>query len=114
MRLAVLKTFRRRVVARNLNVSDSALRRQLARVRLSRPAENSDRRMGYVIPGARLLRAAFLAKRAAREKKVRDLINPAGRREVERPQQLSTGKDSQRVERKNQRKRHHHQGRNKF
>ena len=57
----------------------------------------------------------LLAKHAARrEKKVRDLINPAGRREVERPLQLSVFQASQRVERKNQQKRHHHQGHNKF
>jgi len=38
-----VKTFRRNVVAENLSVSDSALRRQQARVRMSVVARNSDR-----------------------------------------------------------------------
>jgi hypothetical protein len=114
VRPVVLKIFRRKVVARNLNVSDSALHRQLATVCPASPAENSERQLGYVIPGARLLRAELLAKHAAREKKDRALINLAGRREVERPLQVSAPQASQRVERKSQRKRHHHQGHNKF
>ncbi|HTD85842.1 MAG TPA: hypothetical protein VK850_04635, partial [Candidatus Binatia bacterium] len=40
---AVVKTFRRNVVAENLSVSDSALRRRQARVRMSVVARNSDR-----------------------------------------------------------------------
>src|SRR5207249_7243965 len=67
VRLVVLKTFRPKVAARHLNVSDSALRRQLAPVRPGILAENSERHLGYVIPPAHLLWAALLAKRMARD-----------------------------------------------
>ena len=75
VRPVVMKIFRRKIAARQLNVSDSALRRQWAQGKASARAENSERRLGCAIPAARLLRAAPLA----RDNQVRALINPAGR-----------------------------------
>ena len=114
VRLVVLKTFRPKVAARHLNVSDSALRRQLAPVRPGILAENSERHLGYVIPPAHLLWAALLAKRMARDNQVRALINLAGRRELERLLQQSMARDSRSMERKNPKREHLHQGHNNF
>lgn len=108
----MLKIFRRKVVARDLNVSDSALRRQLGRGNLSVAVLSVGRhRLGFVRVARHRLRAGLAAKLEA---KVRALVNPAGRRKVEYLLQVSAGQGSQRVERRSQRKRRHHQGHNKF
>jgi hypothetical protein len=122
-----MKTFRRKVAARQLNVSDSALRRQwalrkasaapesrghcrqLAPVRPGILAENSERHRGYVIPAARHPWVVLLAKRMARDNQVRALINPAGRRELECLLLQSMARDSRSMERKSP---HLHQGHN--
>jgi hypothetical protein len=110
----VLRTFRRKVAARHLNVSALALRRQLAAVRPGILAENSERHPGYIIPAARLPWVAPLAKRMARDNQVRALINPAGRRELERLLLQGTTRDSRSMERKSPKKEHLHQGHNNF
>lgn len=111
VRRVVMRIFRRKVAARQLNVSDSALRRQLATVCPASPAENSERRLGCVIPAARLPWAAPLAKRMARDNLVRALINPAGRRELECLLLQSMARDSRSMERKSP---HLHQDHNNF
>jgi hypothetical protein len=111
----------------HLNVSASALRRQWALRKASaaaesrghcsqlapaRPgilAENSERHRGYVIPAAPLPWAALLAERMARDNRVRALINPAGRRELECLLLQSMARDSRSMERKSP---HLHQGHN--
>jgi hypothetical protein len=108
----VLRTFRRKVATRHLNVSASALRRQWAQGKASAVAENSERHLGYVIPSARLPWAALLAKRMARDNRVRALINPAGRRELERLPQPSTAPVNLSMEIKSPKKEHLHQGHN--
>jgi hypothetical protein len=112
VRLVVLRTFRRKVAARHLNVSASALRRQLAAVRPGILAENSERHPGYIIPAARLLWVPLLAKRMARDNQVRALINLAGRRELECLLLQSMARDSRSMERKSPKKEHLHQGHN--
>jgi len=114
VRLVELRTFRRKVGARQLNVSASALRRQWALGKASDAAENSERHLGCVIPSARLPWRALLAERLARDNRVQALINPAGRRELECPLQVSAPQASQRVERKNPKREHLHQGHNNF
>ena len=109
-----MRIFRRKIAARHLNVSASALRRQWAPGKASAAAENSERHLGCVIPSARLPWAAPLVKRMARDNQVRALINPAGRRELECPLQVSAPQASQRVERKNPKREHLHQGHNNF
>src|SRR5438045_852887 len=83
LREVVMRIFRRKIAPSRLNVSASALRRQWAQGKASAAAGNSERRLGYVIPAARLPWAALLAKRVAGDNSVRALINPAGRRELE-------------------------------
>jgi hypothetical protein len=112
VRLVVLRTFRRKVAARDLNVSDSALRCQVAPNPAAVLAENSERHLGYVIPAPRLLRAVLLAKRAAREKKVLPMVNLVGHREVERPRLRSTARASRNAGRKSLKEEHHRQGHN--
>jgi len=114
VRLVELRTFRRKVGARQLNVSASALRRQWAQRKASAAAENSERHLNCVIPAARLPWGALLAERLARDNRVQALINPAGRRELECPLQVSAPQASQRVERKNPKREHLHQGHNNF
>jgi hypothetical protein len=109
-----MRIFRRKIAARRLNVSASALRRQWAPGKASAAAENSQRHLGFVIPAARLPWAAPLAKRVTRDNQVRALINPAGRRELECPLQVSAPQASQRVERKSPKREHLHQGHNSF
>ena len=109
-----MRIFRRKIAARRLNVSASALRRQWAPGKASAAAENSQRHLGFVIPAARLPWAAPLAKRMERDNQVRALINPAGRRELECPLQVSAPQASQRVERKSPKREHLHQGHNSF
>src|SRR6185437_477094 len=99
VRRVVMRIFRRKIAARNLNVSASALRRQWAQRKASDAAENSERHLGRVIPSARLPWAASLAKRMAGDNQVRALINPAGLPELECPLQVSAPQASQRVER---------------
>ena len=110
----VMRISRRKIAATDLNVSASALRRQWAPGKASAAAENSERRRHYVNLAVRHLRARLLAKRVARDKQVRALINPAGRRELECPLQVSAPQASQRVERKNPKREHLHQGHNNF
>jgi hypothetical protein len=110
----VLRTFRRKVATRHLNVSASALRSQLAAVRPGILSENSERHLDCVIPAARLPWAPLLAKRMARDNQVRALINPAGRRELERLLLPSMARDSRSMERKSTKKEHLHQGHNNF
>jgi hypothetical protein len=110
----VRKIFRRKVAARQLNVSASALRRQWAQGKASAAAENSERHLGCVIPAARLPWAAPLAKRMARDNRVRALINPAGRRELECLLLQSMARDSRSMERKSPKKEHLHQGHNNY
>src|SRR5882724_5318385 len=114
VRRVVMRMFRRKIAARRLNVSASALRRQWAQGKASAAAENSERHLGCVIPAARLPWAAPLAKRMARDNQARALINPAGRRELECPLQVSAPQASQRVERKSPKREHLHQGHNNF
>ena len=114
VRLVVRKIFRRKVAARHLNVSASALRRQWAQGKASAAAENSERHLGRVIPAARLPWAAPLAKRVARDNQVRALINPAGRRELECLLLQSMARDSRSMERKSPKRGHLHQGHNNF
>jgi hypothetical protein len=123
-----MRIFRRKIAARHLNVSASALRRQWApgkasaaalrrqwaQGKASAAAENSERRRHYVNLAVRHLRARLLAKRVARDNQVRALINPAGRRELECPLQVSAPQASQRVERKKPKREHLHQGHNNF
>ena len=106
--------FRRRVTRADLSVSGSARRRQWAQGKASAAAENSERHLGSVIPSARLPWAAPLAMRMAPDNQVRALINPAGRRELECPLQVSAPQGSQRVERKNPKREHLHQSHNNF
>jgi hypothetical protein len=114
VRLVVLRTFRRKVAARQLNVSASAPLRQVAWGQLRVAAGNRGHHRGCIIRSRRRLRADLPAKRMARDNQVRALINPAGRRELECLLQVSAPQASQRVERKSQRKRRHHQGHNNF
>src|SRR5206468_2797071 len=74
VRLVELRTFRRKVGARQLNVSASALRRQWAPGKASAAAENSERQPGCVIPAARLPWGALLAERLAQDNRVQALI----------------------------------------
>ena len=114
VRRVVMRIFRRKIAARHLNVSASALRRQWAPGKASDAAENSERHLGCVIPSARLPWAAPLAKRMARDNQVRALINPAGRRELECLLLQSMARDSRSMERKSPKKEHLHQGHNNF
>jgi len=114
VRLVVLRTFRRKVAARHLNVSVSALRRQLAAVRPGILAENSERHPGYIIPAARPPWAALLAELMARDNQVRALINLAGRRELECLVLQSMARDSRSMERKSPKRERLHQGHNNF
>jgi len=66
----VMRIFRRKIAATDLNVSASALRRQWAQRKASAEAENSERHRQCVL-AVRRLRADLLAKRAAREKEGR-------------------------------------------
>src|SRR6266480_6186201 len=109
-----MRIFRRKVAARQLNVSDSALRRQWAQGKASAGAENSERRRHYVNLAVRHLRARLLAKRVARDNQVRALINPAGRRELECLLLQSMARDRRSMERKSPKKEHLHQGHNNF
>src|SRR5882724_2662220 len=84
VRRVVMRMFRRKIAARRLNVSASALRRQWAQGKASAAAENSERHLGCVTPTVRLPRASPRAKRMAGDNKVRALINPGGRRELMR------------------------------
>ena len=114
VRRVVMRTFRRKVAARQLNVIDSALRRQWAQGKASAGAENSERRRHYVNLAVRHLRARLLAKRVARDNQVRALINPAGRRELECLLLQSMVRDSRSMERKSPKREHLHQGHNNF
>ena len=114
VRRVVMRIFRRKVAARQLNVIDLALRRQWAQGKASAAAENSERRRHYVNLAVRHLRARLLAKRVARDNQVRALINPAARRELECLLQVSAPQASQRVERKSPKREHLHQGHNNF
>jgi len=107
-RLVVLRTFRRRVA----NVSASALRRQWVQGKASAAVGNSERHLRYIIPSVRLPWAAPLAKRTARDNQVRALINPAGRRELERLLLQNMARDSRSMERKSPKREPLHQGHN--
>jgi len=109
-----MRIFRRKVAPTDLNVSASALRRQWAQGKASAAAENSERHLGSVIPAARLPWADLQAKRAARDKQVRALINPGDRRELEGPLEVSAPQASQRVERKSPKRKHLRQAHNNF
>jgi hypothetical protein len=109
-----MRIFRRKIAARHLNVSASALRRQWAPGKASAAAENSERHRHYVNLAVRHLRARLLAKRVARDNQVRALINPAGRRELECLLLQSMARDSRTVERKSPKREHLHQGHNNF
>jgi hypothetical protein len=114
VRRVVMRIFRRKIATSRLNVSASVLRRQVTWGQLRVAAGNRGHHRGCVVRSRRRLRAELLAKRMARNNQVRALINPAGRRDLECPLQVSVPQASQRAERKSQRKRRHHQGHNKF
>jgi hypothetical protein len=114
VRRVVMRIFRRKIAPSHLNVSASALRRQVTWGQLRVAAGNRGHHRGCVVRSRRRLRADLLAKRVARDNQVRALINPAGRRDLECPLQVSAPQTSRRVERKSQRKRRHHQGHNSF
>ena len=110
----VMRIFRRKIAATDLNVSASALRRQVTWEHLRVAAGNRGYHRGRVVRSRRRLRADLLAKRMARDNQVRTLINPAGRRDLERPLQVSVPQTSRRVERKSPKREHLHQGHNNF
>ena len=88
VRLVVMRIFRRKVAARNLNVSASALRRQWAQGKASVAAENSEHHLQCASQSRRRLPVGLRVKRAAREKEGKvPMVNLAGhhRQEVERP-----------------------------
>ena len=66
----VMRIFRRKIAATDLNVSASALRRQWAQRKASAAVGNSERHRQCVLT-VRRLRADLLAKRAARKKEGR-------------------------------------------
>jgi hypothetical protein len=124
----VLETFRRSVVAEDPSVSDSALHRQQAEVRMSAAAQNSDRNL-QLVSQSRRLAARLLARRAAGKKEGKALMvkNLVGshrqevehpllanrQQEVERlPREPSALRGSQSAARKSLKKNHHHPGHN--
>jgi hypothetical protein len=103
----VLRIFRRSVAVSDPSVSDSARRRQQARVRMSIAAQNSDRNLRFASQSRRRLPARLLVKRAAREKEGKaPMVNLLARRhqEVERQLQRNAAQRSHNTERSNQRK----------
>ena len=122
----VRETFRRNVVAEDPSVSDSALRRQQAKVRMSVAAQNSDRSLQLASQSRRRLRARRRVKRAARKKQGKaPMLNLAVRhqeaerrlladrqQEVERPLQPNALRGSQSAARKSLKKNHHRQDHN--
>jgi hypothetical protein len=123
----VLETFRRSVVAEDPSVSDSALRRQQAQMRMSAAAQNRDRNL-QLASQSRRLRARLRVKRAARKKEGKALMvnNLADRhhQEVERqpradqpkvehlPREPSALRGSQSAARKSLKKNHRRQDHN--
>jgi preprotein translocase subunit SecD len=111
----VRETFRRSVVAEDPSVSDSALRRQEAKVRMSVAAQNRDRSL-QLTSQSRRLQARLQVKRGAREKegKAPMVNNLPGRhhQEVEHPLLGNAARHSHNMERNNQRKEHHRQDHN--
>src|SRR5206468_8893745 len=88
VRRVVMRTFRRKVAARQLNVIDLALRRQWAQGKASAAAENSEHHLQCASQSRRRLRVGLRVKRAAREKEGKvPMVNLAGHhhQEVERP-----------------------------
>ena len=123
----VLRIFRRSVAVEDPSVSDSAHRRQQARVRMSIAAQNRDRNLRFASQSRRRPLAHLRVKRAAREKEGKaPMVNLAGHhhQEVERPLLAShpevehlvppprAARDSQSTERSNQRKERRRQGHN--
>ena len=122
----VLRIFRRSVAVEDPSVSDSARRRQQARVRMSIAAQNRDRNLRFASQPRRRLLAHLRVKRAAREKEGKaPMVNLVGHhQEVER--RLLAGqpgvehlvpppraaRDSQSTERSNQRKERRRLGHN--
>ena len=122
----VLRIFRRSVAVEDPNVSDSARRRQQARVRMSIAAQNRDRNLRFASQSRRRPLAHLRVKRAAREKEGKaPMVNLVGHhQEVER--RLLAGqpgvehlvpppraaRDSQSTERSNQRKERRRQDHN--
>jgi hypothetical protein len=126
----VLETSRRSVVAEDPSVSDSALRRQQAKVRISVALRNRNRNLQLASQSRRRLRARLQVKRAARKKggKAPMVNNLVGRphqevehqlladhhQKVERPPLQPSGlKGSQSAARKSLKKNHHRQDHNK-
>jgi len=121
----VLRIFRRSVAVEDPSVSDSARRRQQARVRMSIAAQNSDRNLRFASQSRRLP-ARLLVKRAAREKEGKaPMVNLVARhQEVERPlqasqpevehlpRQASAARNSHNTERSNLRKERRRPGHN--
>jgi hypothetical protein len=113
--LVVLRIFRR-IAAGRLKTKNLAARRQPAQVQTSAAALSIDRhRLVYVNLARRRRWVGLAAKREARKKELRLLVNLAGCPEVERlPLQPSASLDNQSAETKNQKDQHHRQGHNNF
>ena len=122
----VLRIFRRSVAVEDPSVSDSARRRQQARMRMSGAAQNSDRNLRFASQSRRHPLAHLRVKRAAREKERKaPMVNlPGHHQEVERPlqasqpevehlpRQASAARNSHNTERSNQRKERRRPGHN--
>jgi len=110
----VLRIFRRSVAVEDPSVSDSARRRQQARMRMSGAAQNSDRNLRFASQSRRHPLAHLRVKRAAREKERKaPMVNlPGHHQEVERRLQPNGAQRSHNTERSNQRKERRRQGHN--
>jgi hypothetical protein len=111
----VLRIFRRSVAVEDPSVSDSARRRQQARVRMSIAAQNSDRNLRFASQSRRHPPARLLVKRAAQEYEGKaPMVNLPGHhhQEVERRLQRNGARNSHNTERSNQRKERRRPGHN--
>ena len=95
-------------------MSDSARRRQQARMRMSGAAQNSDRNLRFASQSRRHPLAHLRVKRAAREKERKaPMVNlPGHHQEVERRLQPNGAQRSHNTERSNQRKERRRRGHN--